>query len=805
MRQANYLFIFFLFYTSIFSQVVNDSTKVGLVLSGGGAKGIAYIGVLRVLEENEIPIDYVVGTSIGGVIGGFYAAGYSPDEMEAIIADPKTSNFISGKTQQGYHLFYNNHLKPANLFSLQFTSTKKNKLSFSPHVINASTMQLEFNKFFFKANKVSQSNFDQLFVPFRTVYSNIKKGSYEHKSHGLLANHVRATMNVPLFYPKHHIEEEVKFDGGIYNNFPVRVMNKEFNPSHIIGVQTGGHLIDESKNDDLNAGNLEYLFTKVLVNNSEYEAMQPEKDIFINPQLGDLSAFDFKKYKDLIQIGEESTRSKLDEIRKKIKRKTTQKSIAEKRKEFKNNFDFSEFNSLSITSRPSKEKQHSYLKKILQPDKNTFDFSAFEKGYHRLASSSFFDNLNPQFLYDSEKEKHHIKLEYNPENKIKLNMGGAIASQGLGFIYGGFDLQFLNKTMKEVYGDFFYGEFKKYVDAGIKHYFPTKIPLFTSLYYKGSWYDYLKSSKLDFDYQNLVFCNLKEHTPGIKLGIPFFKEGLLTLYGEIYNGRYVHSVNLFEFRYKDDIIKHRLWGPKFGLRFKKSTLNAPQHATKGTQIKFHLYRILSKHKLAINTFDESNFDYQTLNSSKTNRYAWNYAKLELEKYVHFKRLKWFDLGLELEAVYSSKKDFKSSFIAKETGDEYKINLFPLSFLTTPQFFPFWNSERFLSTFHIASSYVALGVQPIIHINKKMHLRFPTYFYNYFFDEFETEANNDTLKINPNLFSEFFVNNGIHLVYQTPFFPISIGVNRYDALVYEKVDYNFFLKIGYTLGNKMQLK
>lgn len=65
--------------TSLFSQIKIDSTKVGLVLSGGGAKGISYIGALRVLEANEIPIDYVVGTSIGGVIGAFYAAGYSPD------------------------------------------------------------------------------------------------------------------------------------------------------------------------------------------------------------------------------------------------------------------------------------------------------------------------------------------------------------------------------------------------------------------------------------------------------------------------------------------------------------------------------------------------------------------------------------------------------------------------------------------------------------------------------------------------------------------------------------------------------
>jgi NTE family protein len=145
------LSFFILCCTSLFSQIKNDSTKVGLVLSGGGAKGISYIGALRALEANEIPIDYIVGTSIGGVVGGLYAAGYSPDEMEAIIANPNTLSFIRGETQQGLNLFYNHHIKPSMLLSLQLIKTKKSKLSVSPKVINSSMMQLAFNTFFLQS------------------------------------------------------------------------------------------------------------------------------------------------------------------------------------------------------------------------------------------------------------------------------------------------------------------------------------------------------------------------------------------------------------------------------------------------------------------------------------------------------------------------------------------------------------------------------------------------------------------------------------------------------------------------------
>lgn len=793
-----------LFYNALFSQSKIDSTKVGLVLSGGGAKGISYIGVLRVLEENEIPIDYIVGTSIGGVIGGFYAAGYSPDEMEAIIANPKTSSFIRGETQQGLDLFYNNRVKPSNLLSLQFIKTKKNKLNLSPRVINSSMMQLAFNKFFYKANTLSQSDFDQLFVPFRTVYSNIEKGSYEYQNQGLLANHVRATMNVPLIYPKHYIGEQIKFDGGIYNNFPIRVMKKEFNPKNIIGVHTSGNIINGSKDIELKAENLRYLFTKVLVNNSEHKSMNPKNDVLINPQVEHFSLFDFKNHKELIRIGEESVRSKLTDLRKKIKRKVPKKTIDKRRSAFENDFNNADFDSLTISSRPSRKK-HTYLRKILHPDKKEFNYADFEKGYSRLASNPFFDNLNPQFFYDQEKQSHYIKLEYNPKNKFRLNAGGAIASQGLGHIYCGFEWQSVNKTMMEIYGDFYYNDFKKYVESGIKHYFPTRVPLYSSIYYKGSWYDYLKSSKINFDYQNLVFFNLEENTPGLQIGVPFLKEGVLSMYLELYHGSYVHSQNLFEFKKGDQIFKHRLWGPKFGLRFKKSTLNAPQHATRGTHFEMHLYRIMSKHNLALNTPSKLDDGFQTINSTKDIAYAWNYAKLDFEKYIRFNNMDRITLGLELEAVYSSKKHFKSRLVAKETGEEFDIDLYPLDFLTSPQFFPFWNSERFLSTFHTASSYIALGLDPIFHLTKKLHLRFPFYVYNYFFEDSTVQPDSNKLKINPNLFSEFFINNAVHLVYETPFFPVSVGLNRYDALVYDKEEYNFFFKIGFSLDNKMQLK
>ena len=795
------------FSQAVFSQIKKDTTKVGIVLSGGGAKGIAYIGVLRVLEENEIPIDYIVGTSIGGVVGGMYAAGYSPDEMEDIISNPNTSDIIKGRNPQSLNLFYNSHEKRVNFISLQFLQGEKNKLSFSPNVIKTSNMQLEFNKVFFKAAALSEYDFDHLFVPFRTIYSNIEMGRYEYKKQGYLANHIRASMNVPIIYPKHYIDGEIKFDGGIYNNFPIGVMKKEFNPNHIIGVKTGGHLTHELENSEMASENLRYVFIKTLVNNSDYYAMDFENDIYISPKVDHLKMFDFEKYKELIQIGEESAWNALEEIREKIHRRVPKKMIDKKRKQFKSSMGLPSFESLEITSRPPNSK-HPYIRKILQPyKKRGFNYNSFETGYHRLASSRYFDNLNPQFLYDAEKKKYYINLLYDAKNKVKINFGGTIASQGLGFIYGGFEIQSVKKKMLEIYADFYWGSFKKYLQLGTKYYFPLKRPFFMEMYYKGSWYDYLKASKIAFENQKLVFFNLKEGTPGLQLGVPFLKKGLLTAYWEYYNGNYVHALNLFQYDTGDQLLRHQLKGPKFGLRFKKSSLDAPQHAIRGTHFELHLYRIQSRHHFLMNSPENGIKNYAPKDPNQRKAYDWNFVKLEYLKYVNFKKPSWLSTGLEIEASFSSKKNFRSTLIEQKSRGSFDINIFPLDFLTAPQFLPFWNSESYLSSNHTASSYVALGFDPIIHLNKKLQLRFPFYVYDYFFQEAPvTKAALDTkMEINPNLFTEYFINNGVHLIYKTPLIPIALGVNRYDALVNDKEEYNFFIKIGYTLKNKMQLK
>src|SRR4051812_12352891 len=96
-----------LFFVCVLATITASAQKVGLVLSGGGAKGIAHVGVLKALEENEIPINYVTGTSMGGIVAGCYAAGMSPQQIEEIMLSKEFIGWVTGRLEQGYNYYYN--------------------------------------------------------------------------------------------------------------------------------------------------------------------------------------------------------------------------------------------------------------------------------------------------------------------------------------------------------------------------------------------------------------------------------------------------------------------------------------------------------------------------------------------------------------------------------------------------------------------------------------------------------------------------------------------------------------------------
>ncbi len=216
--------------------------SVGLVLSGGGAKGIAHIGAIKALEENNIPIDYVTGTSMGAIVGALYACGYTPEEMMELITSDYFANISTGRIDPSLEYYFTRQPASPRMFAIPIGNRAKTSADtvFNPQsLINPMPMDFAFMEIFGAYTAQCGGNFDKLMVPFRCVASDVSARRAKVLDSGSLAASVHASMSFPLIFQATRIDGNILYDGGIYDNFPVDVMRKDFAPDIVLGFDVG--------------------------------------------------------------------------------------------------------------------------------------------------------------------------------------------------------------------------------------------------------------------------------------------------------------------------------------------------------------------------------------------------------------------------------------------------------------------------------------------------------------------------------------------------------------------------------------
>ena len=231
--------ILYTLFLLIFLSGTLHAQKVGLVLSGGGAKGLTHIGIIRALEENNIPIDYIAGTSMGAIIGSLYAMGYSPDDMEKLLKSDSFKRWYTGNIEEKYIYYFKKNPPTPEFINIRVSLKNplhKVKTQFLPSsVVDPLQMNLAFLELFGQATAACQNDFDKLFIPFRCVASDVYNKKPMIFENGDLGDAVRASMSFPGMFKPIEIDSTLVYDGGIYNNFPVNVMVNDFHPDVIIG------------------------------------------------------------------------------------------------------------------------------------------------------------------------------------------------------------------------------------------------------------------------------------------------------------------------------------------------------------------------------------------------------------------------------------------------------------------------------------------------------------------------------------------------------------------------------------------
>ena len=364
-QKINITFILLL----LFLNTIGYSQKVGVVLSGGGPRGVTHVGVLKALEENNIPIDYIVGTSMGAIVGGLYAAGYSPDEIEQFILSEELLSWLSPSLDPKYRDFFRKSDPNAawHIFKLAYDSTLRAKVP--TNILSPHKMDIGFIEIFSGASAASQYNFDSLFVPFRCVASDVADSKEVMFSDGQLEKAIRASMTFPFYFKPIRVDGKLLFDGGLYNNFPVDVLEDEFKPDIVIGSKAASNYGPPKEDDPVS------MIQSMLMTSTKYKVPE-DKGILIEPDLWSVNVTDFSNTKSFIDSGYVATINSLPEINKLLSNREQSLDIEEKRKEFNNNKP--KFTIHNIIIEGITEVQKKYISKVIRKQDLLYEFNELD-------------------------------------------------------------------------------------------------------------------------------------------------------------------------------------------------------------------------------------------------------------------------------------------------------------------------------------------------------------------------------------------------------------------------------------------
>lgn len=404
---------------------------IGLVLSGGGAKGIAHVGVIKALEDNDIPIDYVTGTSMGAIVGSLYSCGWSPAKMIEFFTAPDFLDWSSG-TINPAHTFYveSSHQTP-EWFSLNADINKNGGNNILPtNLISPLPMNVEFLKLYVPYTAQCGENFNNLFVPFRCVTSDVYNKHKIVLSKGSLGDAVRASMSFPLVFKPIKMDGVLVYDGGIYDNFPVDVMQEDFNPDFIIGVSVSG---PDKKPQE---GNVYSQLEDMIIQNNNYSV--PSKNgIKIQVPVLNFGVLDFAKAETIYQIGYKTGMEMVDSIKKRISAREPLQNVNERRNRFARNTPDVKFDKVEVTglSDPGQVRFMQYL--FSRGKHEQIDMTQVENSYYEAVTDGTLTDLLPQAILGNNNKNNTLLLEATPKKPWSLGFGGWITSSANSMLYLG--------------------------------------------------------------------------------------------------------------------------------------------------------------------------------------------------------------------------------------------------------------------------------------------------------------------------------------------------------------------------------
>lgn len=757
------------FYTIIFLVLLSlagFSQSVGLVLSGGGARGLAHIGVIKVLEANNIPIDYVAGTSMGAIIGALYASGYTTDEMEELFRSEEFYFWSTGKIEQDYRYFFKQKEENPGMINLRLERRDgRTKLLLPTNVVPQYPMDFAFMELLSAPNAIAKGDFDSLFIPFRCVATEVYTNTQVVLSHGDLGEAVRASMTFPLVFRPITIDGMLLFDGGIVNNFPVDVMSETFKPDIIIGHSVGDQ--PRAADDD----DLIRQITTMIQRPTSY-TVPPEKGILLQTDASDVGILDFQKLDMIVDRGAKTTYPMLDSIGMRIKRRVDPEELARKREDFNSQKPALLFQNIQVGG-VADPLQRKYIINSIKHNKNIFPIENFKKDYYKLIADDQIKSIRPVAYFNTETDYFDVHLHVEQEKRADINIGMNISTKPINMGYVGVDYRFFNKQAFILSSNLYFGRFYSSFKLGGRMDFATDVPLYMSAYLTyNRWDFYTSSTELFFEDVRPPYIKQNETNFRYEAGFPIGFQSKING-GIAWSWSVDDYYQVEKFNKEDTADKTDFNAFVVHADYEYFSQNSIQFPTEGINRNISLRYItgIEKH-VPGSTADES--QVQARNSQ-------SYVMLEASTERYWKLGRKFNLGYQADAVLSTKKLFTN---------------YTSTMLNAPGFSPTPHSKSvFIENFR-SNNYLAGGVKAIFHINSSLHFRLESYSFAPMFRAERLEDNE--VRYDKQFFSRLYWQAAASLVYETGIGPASMAVNYYDK---SNTQWYFSLNFGFVLFNK----
>jgi NTE family protein len=704
--------------------------------------------------------------------------------MEELVVSQRFQNWVKGELEEGDKIRIFQEDKDPSIvnFRVGFDTTSSTNIKANT-LIKDHCLRLALMDELSRASARANNNFDSLVIPFRCITSEIFMQREVVISKGNLNEALRATMAVPLFFSPQKIDSIYLFDGGLYNNFPVKTAKQIFKPDVVLGFNVSDKVFSEYPYKDADHIVDTRLLSYLLLSRSDTIELD-SNDVYIQPELQEYSSMGFSEAQALINSGYKSTMAKMPRIKAAIKERRDSLYYGTRRAEFLKGEK--EYNIDRVEVRGFKNAGE--LEKFFKPDTSGhYSMKSIRNGYFILEQSTAYDHLAPVLSYNKQKSTYQFHLNLRHNNDLKIGLGGVISNRPISYLFLSIDKDFFFRRRHNFYSNGYIGVFYISNHTRARVYFHTYRTTFLEMSFTYNKWDYYQTSNLLLlRTENQSVLKQNEINAKISLRKAVRKKGIAGISAAYIGSESNYSI-ISALNQGDTLSYSKIHLFQARVEYENSKTNRIQYASSG-----YFFNIDLNYYTGIERFEPGTLEKQISGLSWENGHkeeagrTWVALQIKLGKY--FRLHKRYSIG-----VFS-----KNYFSTQPLLFNHKAT----AFYAKP-FMPIMDSYTLYYEDFRSSNFIAGGLVNIFTLRKNLDLRAEIHpFYNLNPVEFNAPTGGigvDKQYYNTTPEFRFIAAGG--LVYHFVLGPIAIQATYYDTEALGRSKFGFVIHAGFLLRNK----